>query len=324
MIAPVSDGLLEEVSLPRVLVVDDEPVNVRVLAEALAGSFDVRCTTRGEDCRRLAAEFAVDLILLDLQMPGIDGYSVLAELKDDPVCSDIPVIIVTARSELQDEEAGLAAGAVDYITKPISPAIVRARVRTHVELKQQRDRLASLASLDGLTGIANRRRFDELLALRWRQAQRHGQCLTLMLADVDHFKQYNDHYGHGAGDDCLRRIAAVLKRSLVRADDLVARYGGEEFAIITASEHGTAAIFRLLTAVRNLRLPHARSSVGSEVSLSLGAVDVRPLPGLAPLAVLEQADGLLYEAKRAGRARARYQRLDQPQPVELFCRGEQP
>ncbi len=313
---------LSESGLPRVLVVDDEPINVRVLAEALSAQFDVRCTTRGEDTLRLATEFAVDLILLDLQMPTIDGYAVLAALKEDPICREIPVIIVTAMSELAEEEAGLAAGAVDYITKPISPAIVRARVRTHVELKQQRDRLASLVALDGLTGIANRRRFDEQLELRWRLAQRAGSGLTLMLADVDHFKQYNDHYGHGAGDECLRQIARALHKSLARADDLVARYGGEEFAILTASDNGTAAIFRLLTAVRNLRLPHAKSSAGNMVSISLGAFDVRPHPSLASATVMEQVDGLLYQAKRGGRARARYHRLDQALPVDVYCQGE--
>ncbi|MGQ0800976.1 MAG: diguanylate cyclase domain-containing protein [Pseudomarimonas sp.] len=322
MNSPEMNSARDAPVLPRVLVVDDEPINIRVLAEALSAHFDVRCTTRGEDTLRLAAEFAVDLILLDLQMPLLDGYAVLATLKEDPICRDIPVIIVTAMSELADEEAGLAAGAVDYITKPISPAIVRARVRTHVELKQQRDRLANLVGSDGLTGIANRRRFDEQLELRWRLAQRNGGGLTLMLADVDHFKQYNDHYGHGAGDECLRRIATALQRALGRSDDLVARYGGEEFAILTSSDNGTAAIFRLLTAVRNLRLPHAKSSTGDFVSISLGAFDVRPHPSLDSATVMEQVDGLLYQAKRGGRARARYHRLDHALPVDVFCQGE--
>ena len=185
---------------PRVLIVDDEPINVQVLAEALGELCDVRFTTVASEVHELVSKMAFDLVLLDLVMPGRTGFEVLTDLRADPVCADVPVIFVTAMSELDDEEAGLNAGAVDYITKPISPAIVRARVRTHVELKRQRDALNRLAETDGLTGIANRRRFDRELDRMWRTCQRRNEAFCLMLADVDFFKLYNDHFGHGPGD----------------------------------------------------------------------------------------------------------------------------
>jgi len=299
---------------PRILIVDDEPANVQVLAEALADHCDVRFTTRSDDTLELAGRFGIDLILLDLLMPGRSGFEVLAELRADPVCRDIPVIIVTAMSDQIDEEAGLVAGAVDYITKPINPAVVRARVRTHVELKRQRDRLAALAEIDGLTGIANRRHFDQQFDLRWRQASRANRRLAVVIADVDCFKQYNDHLGHGPGDQCLRAVARALAGASARAEDLVARYGGEEFALVLEAEHFPQQLVRLLDAVHALGLPHPDSPAGPLVSLSLGAVETDPSLGGTPERALAEADALLYEAKRSGRNRGVYRALDASAP----------
>jgi diguanylate cyclase (GGDEF)-like protein len=306
---------LRKVGVPTVLIVDDEPANVQVLGEALSDECDVRFTTRADDAVMLAARFGVDLILLDLVMPDRSGFEVLAALKADPACRDIPVIIVTAMSDLLDEEAGLSAGAVDYITKPINPSIVRARVRTHVELKRQRDQLSALADLDGLTGIANRRRFDQQLDLRWRQASRSQGRLALVIADVDHFKQYNDHFGHGPGDQCLRAVAAALSSAASRADDLVARYGGEEFALILTADGLEQQLAGLLRAVATLSLPHPRSTAGDFVSLSLGAVEVSPMPGYGPDHGLSAADALLYAAKNGGRNRGVFRRFDGSQAL---------
>ena len=299
-----------KIDRPTVLIVDDEPANVQVLGEALTGQCDVRFTTRADDAVMLAARFNVDLILLDLVMPDRSGFDVLAALKADPACRDTPVIIVTAMSDLLDEEAGLSAGAVDYITKPFNPSIVRARVRTHVELKRQRDQLAALADLDGLTGIANRRRFDQQLDLRWRQAARSQGRLALVIADVDHFKQYNDYFGHGPGDQCLRAVAEALRSAVRRADDLVARYGGEEFALILGTDELERQLSGLLRAVATLALPHPRSTSGDIVSLSLGAVEVAPMSGRGPDHGLSAADALLYAAKNEGRNRGVCRLLD--------------
>ncbi|HEX5755117.1 MAG TPA: diguanylate cyclase [Arenimonas sp.] len=308
----------------RVLLVDDEPTNIQILAEALADTCELSFTLRGEEVQALAARLQPDLILLDLLMPGMHGLEVLAALREDPVCAAIPVIFVTALSELDDEAAGLEAGAVDYITKPISPAIVRARVQAHVELKRQRDQLAQLAEIDGLTGIANRRRFDRELATRWQSAQRHGDSLCLMLADVDHFKQYNDHFGHGPGDHCLRAVAGALADTLGRSDDLVARYGGEEFGIVVRSGDELPALLRsVLFAVDALRLPHPLSSAAPWVSLSIGALVVTPRREQPLELALAAADSLLYAAKRQGRRRALF-RLFEDASTHSVLPGDSP
>ncbi|MCB1642637.1 MAG: diguanylate cyclase, partial [Xanthomonadales bacterium] len=213
------------------LVVDDS-ATVRTQLEITLRRLGlaVEAVANGEEAMQLLRDRSFDLILLDVVMPDCDGYQTLEMIQSSPTAADIPVIFVTAMSELDDEEAGLNAGAVDYITKPISPAIVRARVRTHVELKRQRDALNRLAETDGLTGIANRRRFDRELDRMWRTCQRRNEAFCLMLADVDFFKLYNDHFGHGPGDHCLREVGQALARAAYRSEDVVARYGGEEFA----------------------------------------------------------------------------------------------
>jgi diguanylate cyclase (GGDEF)-like protein len=290
-------------SLPRILLVDDDPGNIQVLAAALGTEYQAHFTTRSDEALELARRLPLDLIVLDLVMPGqAHGLDVLHSLRNDPATAGIPVIIVSAMNELADEAAGLDAGAVDYITKPISPPIVRARVRTHVELKRQRDMLARLAEIDGLTGIANRRRFDNELALRWSAAQRGNRPLGLVLADVDHFKRYNDALGHGQGDTCLRAVASALTSAAARDDDLVARWGGEEFAILCRGEGTLALMQRILQAVHALALPHPGTHEGGRVSLSLGAVALVPDDDRPELA-LARADGLLYRAKREGRGR---------------------
>lgn len=293
---------------PRVLIVDDEPGNIQVLAEALPG-YDVRFATSAARGLSLALEQSPDLILLDVLMPGMDGFEALRWLKSEPRTQHIPVIFVTGLADMEDEERGFALGAVDYILKPVSPAIVRARVRTHIELKRQRDLLEEHAALDGLTGIANRRRFDQELARAWHAAQRSGQPLTLMLLDVDHFKRFNDHYGHSPGDECLRRVAGALARAFSRGEDLAARYGGEEFALLLPGDDGAAQALRALRAVHALQIPHERSECSVLVSVSIGAITTVPVPGSSADAALTLADGLLYAAKHGGRDRAEFQDL---------------
>ena len=287
--------------LPRILIVDDEPANVHVLADALRGLYDVRFATDATRALELAQAQPIDLVLLDVVMPGMDGFELLRRLKDEPRTQHVPVIFVTAMDEIDDEERGLNLGAVDYLTKPIRPAIVRARVRTHVQLKTQRDLLERSAMIDGLTGIANRRRFDEELERRWREAQRNNSSLSLMLVDVDHFKQFNDNYGHGAGDDCLRRVAGAIDASFSRAGDLAARYGGEEFAVLWQGGNGAGQVQRMLQAIRALGIPHKASSAGDIVSASAGAVEAVPQAASSPRQILEEADRLLYAAKQGGR-----------------------
>ena len=289
-----------------VLVVDDAPSNLTILTESLRSEFDVRIATSGAEALRLVCEVPPDLILLDILMPEMDGYEVCRRLKATPSTRHIPVIFLTAKGDVADETLGLAIGAVDYIVKPVSIPIVQARVRTHVELKRRGDILETLSMRDGLTGIANRRRFDDTLKRSWRQALRHASPLSLIMADIDHFKAYNDTYGHMAGDECLRSVARTLADTLKRPGDLAARYGGEEFAIVLEDTTlaGAAHLAEdMRQAVFALGMPHQGSGVSDVVTLTLGVATAIPRPGQLPQSLLGMADRKLYEAKMAGRNR---------------------
>lgn len=290
---------------PVVLVVDDAIENIATLGTALQGECEVLFATRGAQALEMAAQTpGPDLIMLDVVMPEMDGYEVCRRLKASEETRGIPVIFLTSRDEEEDEQAGFAAGAVDYIHKPFSTPLVRARVRTQIELKRKTDKLARTALLDGLTGIANRRRFDEAIEREWRRAIRSGQTLALVMIDVDYFKRYNDRYGHMAGDDCLVAVAGALDRTLGRASDLVARLGGEEFVALLPGcdvPNAQMAAQRLQAAVAALEIPHEASDCAPHVSLSLGVAALLPTPEIQPTALLEAADRALYAAKAAGR-----------------------
>jgi len=289
----------------RVLVVDDSSFNITILGEALAEEFEVSVATTGEQALEVASgPEPPDLVLLDIIMPGMDGHEVCRRLKADPATSSIPVIFITSMSEEDDETRGLELGAVDYITKPFSLAIVKARVRAHVELKRQRDILRDLSALDGLTGIPNRRRFDEFLAKEWLRGRRNQSPVSLIMADIDHFKAFNDNYGHAEGDDCLRRVARALMGALKRPTDLVARYGGEEFAVVlpeTGAEGARHMGEALRAAVQALNLPHAHSEAAEQVTISVGVATVVPATQSEPEEVIKLADAQLYRAKEGGR-----------------------
>ncbi len=287
-----------------VLIVDDVPTNIQVLAEALRQEYRVKVATNGTDALTIARQTQPDLILLDVMMPGMDGFEVCRLLKADSVTNGIPVIFVTAKDELADEEHGLNLGAADYITKPFHLPIVRARVRNHMRLKQKADLLERMAHVDSLTGIANRRRFDEALDVEHRRCQRTEQPISLLLIDIDFFKHYNDHFGHGMGDRCLAQVAEALTQNAGRAADLVTRYGGEEFAVILPQTDGEGAMLtaeRLREGVLELAIPHAPSSGQSLVTISIGISTVIPTIESPTSKLIEDADKKLYAAKAAGR-----------------------
>lgn len=289
-----------------ILIVDDQPTNIHVLAALLKKDYRILTATRGEKALELAAQPPQpDLILLDIVMPEMDGHEICFRLKNAEATKSIPIIFVTALGEEQDEEHGLNLGAADYITKPFSPAIVRARVRNQINLKLRTDRLEQVAMQDGLTQIPNRRYFDQKLTEEWTRLLRNGQCLSLLMIDIDHFKPYNDHYGHGAGDECLRRVAQALYQVPHRPMDLVARYGGEEFAVILPETDRLGAAHlaqRLLDAVRALALEHAYSEVAPQVTISVGMATHSPdQPYYDAEALKQGADQALYQAKARGR-----------------------
>jgi diguanylate cyclase (GGDEF)-like protein len=289
---------------PTLLVVDDQPINVQVLYTAFAQDHRVLMATSGQQALAVCARTPPDLILLDVVMPDMDGHEVCRLLKADPLLQDIPVIFVTAQRDELAETQGLDAGAVDFISKPINPRVVRARVKTHLTLKSQSDQLRALAYMDGLTGVANRRRFDETLQNEWLRSQRSGQPLSLLMIDLDHFKRFNDSLGHPAGDEALRHCAAVLGQCAARPADLLARYGGEEFVCLlpnTPLDGALQVAQSMREALSANPVAHPDSPLGPSITLSLGVACADTFQGFEPAALLACADGQLYQAKQGGR-----------------------
>ncbi len=300
------DSISLSTTRPRLLLVDDVKANLLLLAKALGQGYECRLATDGASALTQAFDDPPDLILLDVMMPGLDGYEVCRRLKADPRTVNIPVIFLTHLNEDADEKAGLEAGAIDYITKPFRLPIIKVRVRNHLELKRRGDLLEKLAGIDELTGVPNRRRFDETLTAEWNRAWRSSSPLALILLDIDFFKAYNDHYGHPQGDDCLRRVAAVLATTAKRASDTLVRYGGEEFAAIlpaTAQDSAVNMAELMRYRVMEQAIPHSYSEVASCVTISLGVAARVPDGHNTAAGLVRAADGALYRAKHAGRNR---------------------
>ena len=295
-----------------ILIVDDQEANVLLLEQMLrgAGYTSVASTRDPRAVCELQRTHRYSLILLDLQMPGMDGFQVLEDLKDIEKNTYLPVLVVTAQPG--HKLRALQAGAKDFVSKPFDLAEVLMRVRNmlevrllHEELGRSRDQLEQLASLDALTGIANRRRFDAAFDDEWRRAVRARHRLSIAIVDVDHFKHFNDRHGHLAGDERLRAIANSLATTR-RAGDLVARYGGEEFGVILPEVESTMmhdVMRAMMTRVSSDSI-NALAGPGRElVTVSVGAISVLPERDDTPAGALAQADRLLYEAKGAGRDR---------------------
>lgn len=292
----------------KILLVDDQRLNIQVLHQAFAADHDVCMATGGLQALAVSLAQQPDLILLDIEMPDIDGFEVCKRLKADPATRDIPVIFVTAHVDDVTQMRGLELGAVDFISKPINLKIVRARVNIHLTLKHQADLLRRLAYVDGLTGVPNRRYFDQRLHSEWARAARSGAAISLLMIDVDFFKLYNDTYGHQAGDDCLRRVAGVLASGLKRPADLLARYGGEEFVCLLPGTDVPGALQlaeQLGQQITALRIEHAGSSIADFVTVSVGCCYKPAGASRGEVAeLLRQADVQLYKAKQNGRNRS--------------------
>jgi len=295
----------------KILLIDDSPeihtlVKVRLGKEAV----EIRCALDGVSGLAAAREFRPDLILLDVDMPGRDGFAVCVDLKSDPITIDVPIIFLTGTASTEDKVRGLELGATDYVAKPFDPAELRARVRASLRTRYLVDLLSKKAMIDGLTGLWNRAYLDTRLAAELSAAQRSSRPLSCVMADVDHFKSVNDTYGHGFGDDVLRTIAKVFS-GCCRAEDIVCRYGGEEFAILlpnTSVKHAVELAERIRTAVEAHQLFYREAPVNVTCS-----TEVSTLRGPAPPSLLELADEALYLAKRSGRNRV--ETLSQSQPV---------
>ena len=289
----------------KILIVDDNKQNIEMLMELFRDDFKIAAAINAERALKIAnSDAPPDIILLDILMPDMDGYQLCTKLKEQEQTKNIPVIFVTAVSEVMDATRGFALGAVDYITKPFHPPMVRARVELHLNLMRKQQLLEEFAFLDGLTELPNRRYFDDALDKEWFRHLRSGHELSMILLDVDLFRAFNEAYGHGHGDTCLKQLARSAKGALRRAGDFVARFGGEEFAVLlpeTGAGEAQAMAQRILEGVDQLTIPHEGSAQGGHVTISLGVATVRPDESLDAPALLRAASQALAEAKDAGR-----------------------
>lgn len=288
---------------PKLLIVDDQVLIIRVLHELFKDSCDIYMAHNGLDAIEKCTSIEPDLILLDVVMPKMDGYEVCKILKANEQTAKIPIIFITGSFEEADELKGFELGAVDFIRKPINAVITRARVNNHLALKKQTDLLRSIALIDGLTGIANRRRFEAAIHTEWLQSVRDKSAISLLMIDIDEFKKYNDHYGHLAGDDCLKKVAQAINEATGRPYDLTARYGGEEFVVIlpkTNHEGAQLVAKQIMKAVRDLNIPHEKSA-HPIVTISIGVTTMTPEQTSNFETLITTADQALYKAKSTGR-----------------------
>jgi two-component system, cell cycle response regulator len=300
----------------RILVVDDIPANVKLLEARLnAEYFDVVTAANGPDALEICRGAQCDIVLLDIMMPGMDGFEVSRRIKSDPELPFIPIILITAKGETADKVEGLDAGADDYLTKPLNFPELEARVRSMLRIKRLQDeldnknrelefanrKLRKLSITDGLTGLFNHRHIHELLRDEFERSHRSGDPLAVAMVDLDRFKQVNDTYGHPTGDVILYETARILKET-AREIDMVGRYGGEEFIVVlpnTGEEEAARFAERVRTAVGE----YVFRDDATEVQMTLSA-GVAAHPGDdtdGPDHLLRRADQALYAAKEGGR-----------------------
>lgn len=294
-----------EFKKPTILVVDDMTTTLLLLHDLLKDTYEVKIAKSGTKALEiLESPNDIDLILLDIEMPDINGYDVCKRIKNNETIKNIPIIFITGRTSQEDEEYGLNLGAIDYITKPFNKAIVKLRIKNYLDLKIKNDMLEKLSMYDGLTNIKNRRFFDETFEKTFSEIKRDKKSLAVLMIDIDFFKPYNDNYGHGQGDETLRKVAKALEKTIKRASDFVARYGGEEFVILLKdiNKDGVEAVANnLLNAVRELKITHEFSKIENYVTVSIGVSYYNSSSDITKLELLLKADETLYNVKNSGR-----------------------
>lgn len=315
----------------NILVVDDKPENLFTMRQLLeAEELDINVITVDSGIKALEKTLETDfsLILMDVQMPEMNGYETAELLRGSKRTKYIPIIFVTANSREEDNIfKGYESGAVDYLFKPINSNILLSKINVFLELDRQKKeldskvreleilklkleaqncRLEKLTMEDGLTALGNRRCFDNTLKLEWYRSSRSAEPISLIMVDIDHFKLYNDTYGHQEGDICLKRVASALKSTLMRQCDVIARYGGEEFVLIlpnTDINGATKVATRMLSSVSVLEIEHGSSPTKEYVTVSIGVATVVPTPDSEPEILVKSVDDALYDAKNSGRNR---------------------
>ncbi|TCK18903.1 response regulator receiver modulated diguanylate cyclase [Thiogranum longum] len=319
-----------------VLLVDDQPMVAEGIRRMIADEPDIEfhyCSDPKQALRD-ATKVKATVILQDLVMPEIDGMTLVRFYRNNPATRDVPVIVLSSKDDPNIKSDAFNQGATDYLVKLPEKVELLARIRAHAksylaqkerdqafkslrkmqeqleimnhELAHSNQELQRLSSLDGLTGVANRRQFDETLDQEWQRAQRTDMPLSLIFADIDFFKRYNDHYGHQAGDDTLKKVAGALSMTVHRPADLVSRYGGEEFVMVlpdTTLEGAVTVAEKVLDSIKALNIPHENTDQHDRVTLSIGVATLSPGDRDKPDRLVEAADKALYRAKEAGRNR---------------------
>ena len=291
--------------MEKILIVDDSILQAAQLKAILEDEYDITIAQTAEDGLDLVNSADFSLILLDVVMPGMDGFTLLKKLQEEIITQSIPVILITSLVDVAHEQRGLVLGAVDYIAKPFSPMIVKARVNTHIKLYHYRRQAEQQSMIDQLTGIANRRKYEHHSMTKWHEAARLQVPFSVCMFDIDHFKIYNDTFGHPAGDRVIASVAKTVSSYLHRSTDFFARYGGEEFVALIlggSAENDFSHLRRVRQAVEDLHIPH-NPEFSPWVTISIGGITVVPKVGDSYDTYLKLADTMLYDAKRFGRNR---------------------
>jgi diguanylate cyclase (GGDEF)-like protein len=303
-------------TLADILIVDDDNTVVIALNKALKKVGRIRFAFSAEQAFSMISERCPDLILLDVELPDILGLEVCSILKSAPETENIPILFITSHTEVGFEEQVFDVGAADYIVKPLNPRVVAARVQTHLDYHRVIRLLEKQAHTDSMTGLANRRTFDERLIEELEVSRHKKEPLTVVLIDIDEFKKYNDHFGHIEGDDCIKNITSALGDLAKRPRDLAARYGGEEFAYIlpnTNTDAANALLTDLLRTIEALNIAHAPEAQFDVVTISIGYSTIIPEQEYAnnsdDWAIVKAADNALYKSKQNGRNQVSYELL---------------
>ncbi|MCL2580167.1 MAG: diguanylate cyclase [Oscillospiraceae bacterium] len=287
-----------------ILIIDDSPLMAAALSQILSPSYDVKIAYDGEAGIEIARSGGVDLILLDVVLPGRSGFEILAALKQSERTWRIPVIFITGNNSSEDEATGLSLGAVDYIRKPFNDAIVTLRVRLHMQLISQMRVIERFGLMDGLTGLDNRRSFDASFKTEWERAVNENGVISMLLLDIDYFKRFNDQYGHMNGDTCLKRVADTLRKCMEPQSDSVFRWGGEEFVVILPGISHQAAMEKAEYIRRSIEnTPIRFEDKAAQVTASIGLSTVSPTSLDDAKVFFDQLDDALYRAKENGRNR---------------------
>ena len=288
-----------------ILIVDDEKMNVDILGGILSPMYNLLISRNGSRALEIAKANTPDLILLDVLMPDMTGFEVIAKLKESDETSKIPVIFITGLTSADDEEKGFFLGAVDYITKPFNKAIVKARVNTHIKIVDQMRTIERIGLIDPLTKISNRRGFEDKLRAEWDRTKREASPISILIMDIDKFKTYNDTYGHQQGDAALKSLAETLTETLKRSVDFCARWGGEEFVILLPGTDEAGAVGVAERARENVEAMIIETEEGekTKITVSIGVNSLIPEASDTVKDFIEKADQALYKAKESGRNR---------------------